>query len=611
MTTATVSPADTTQTLRVCHIASGDLWAGAEVQLATSASYLASAPRVKVSAVLLNEGRLADELRRMGVHVTVVDERRHGPLSILAFTSRVLRQQQIDIVHTHRYKESVLGTLAAKRARVPRVIRTVHGINEGLTGWAGARMRLYETVDRIVLWWFADSVIAVSKRIEETLRTSGYRPGSLRHLHNGVHLGKVKASRTREEVTRELGIDPGALIVGTVGRLSPIKGHSWFLQAAQRIVEQTPGAIFLIVGGGPLEADLAATAAQLGIGTNCRFVGSRDDVYDLIAAMDIFVLPSLDEGVPMAILEAMALEKPIVASAVGGLPEIIEHGATGLLVRPRDDRAMAETCLSLARNREWARALGAAARSAVEKDFSHESNGRALIDVYHGNNRRLERPHHRPRASAGRPGTLAMFFGLARILPAYVNRKLALAANRRRMHRLRRNPAPLMSILRRATTVLVLCHGNIIRSPFAARLLANAVGDHRVSIRSAGLGAVAGSPAHPRALVAATARNIDLSQHTAAPVTPDAVAASDVIFVMDVPQWAALCQRFPEARAKTFLLASLAPSTPLEVRDPVNGDEPLFTACYEHVARAVDPISRALGAEPAMAWRGSEPCLCR
>lgn len=596
--------------MRVCHIASGDLWAGAEVQLATAASYLASAPRVMVSAVLLNEGRLADELRRNGVHVTVVDERRHGPLSILACTSRVLRQQQIDIVHTHRYKESVLGTIAAKWARVPTVIRTIHGVNEGLTGWPGAKMRLYEAADRIVLSWFADRIVAVSKRLEETLRTSGHPAGSVSHLHNGVDLGKVKASRASDEVRRELGIDPDALIVGTVGRLAPIKGHAWFLRAARRIVEQTPGATFVVVGGGPLEAELAATAAQLGIAANCRFVGSRPDVYDLIAAMDIFVLPSLDEGIPMAILEAMALEKPIVATEVGGLPEIIEDGATGLLVRPRDDRALAETCIALAQNRERAQQLGAAARRAVEEQFSHESTGRALLDVYRGRTAQSGGSQNRPRASASRrAGTLALVVALVRLLPARINRKLVLAADRWRMCRLRRNPAPLMSALQRATRILIVCHGNIIRSPFAARLVAHSVRhDGRVSIESAGLGAAAGSRVHPRALVAATAQNIDLSAHTAAPITQEAVATSDVIFVMDLPQLSEVRQRFPEARAKTFLLASLAPNTPLEVRDPVHGDQPLFVACYDHIARAVGPISCALGTEPAIAWRGSEPC---
>jgi glycosyltransferase involved in cell wall biosynthesis len=105
-------------------------------------------------------------------------------------------------------------------------------------------------------------------------------------------------------------------------------------------------------------------------------------VYDLIAAMDVFVLPSLKEGLPLALLEAMALERPVVATAVGGVPEVLRHRATGVLVAPRDERALAEACLELARRPEWARTLGARARRAVENEFSHEQNGQALLEAY-------------------------------------------------------------------------------------------------------------------------------------------------------------------------------------------------------------------------------------
>ncbi|PYM49315.1 MAG: hypothetical protein DME14_08820 [Candidatus Rokuibacteriota bacterium] len=114
----------------------------------------------------------------------------------------------------------------------------------------------------------------------------------------------------------------------------------------------------------------------------CLLLGPRTDIYDLIAAMDIFVLPSLDEGIPMVILEAMALGTPVVATAVGGVPEVIRHRETGLLVAPRDERALADACLELARNRDWAQTFGARARRVVDEAFSHERNGHALMEVY-------------------------------------------------------------------------------------------------------------------------------------------------------------------------------------------------------------------------------------
>src|SRR2546427_5295425 len=125
--------------LRVCHSVSGDLWAGAEVQVATVASYLVERPDVNLSAVLLNEGRLASELRGLGVQVTVIDESRNSAVRIVALLTRYLREHHVEVVHTHRYKESVLGTIAAKLAGVPHVVRTVPGMPETMRGGTGGR----------------------------------------------------------------------------------------------------------------------------------------------------------------------------------------------------------------------------------------------------------------------------------------------------------------------------------------------------------------------------------------------------------------------------------------------------------------------------------------
>src|SRR5690606_7980719 len=125
---------------------------------------------------------------------------------------------------------------------------------------------------------------------------------------------------------------PGAPLIGVVGRLSAVKGTIHFLEAARLILDACPEARFLVVGTGELADSLSAKAAALGLGDACRFLGARSDVYDLVCAMDVFVLPSLDEGIPMALLEAMTLRTPVVASNVGGVPEVITDGVTGLLV---------------------------------------------------------------------------------------------------------------------------------------------------------------------------------------------------------------------------------------------------------------------------------------
>ena len=178
---------------------------------------------------------------------------------------------------------------------------------------------------------------------------------------------------------------------------------------------------------------------------------------------------------------------------------------------------------------------------------------------------------------------------------AYVRRKARYAIERRRVSGMRRNPAALTARLRSARRILVVCHGNIIRSPFAARLIARAIGGRRsLSIVSAGLEAEAGRPPHPTAVLTAAPLHVDLSDHTASRVAPETVASADAIFVMDIPQLVSMHRRFPASRDKTFLLTCLAPDAALDVRDPVDGDASMFQDCYQHIAHAVQPIVHAL-----------------
>jgi glycosyltransferase involved in cell wall biosynthesis/protein-tyrosine-phosphatase len=585
-------PATGRAEVRICHVMSADLWAGAEVQVATVASYLVEQPGVNLTAVLLNEGWLARELRRLGVQVAVVDERRHTSLRIVGFLTRYLREHDVDVVHTHRYKDTVLGGIAAKAAGVPHVIRTVHGLSEPMRGWDRAKYLVYDALDRATLWCCADRILAVSRRMAETLKESGYRAHTVTHLHNGVNLRSVKATRPPEEVRRTLGIDDDELVIGTAGRFARVKGHAYLVRAARLILQQERRTRFLFVGSGPLENELRESARQLEVDGHCLFVDPAADrragVHDLIAAMDLFVLPSLNEGIPMALLEAMALTRPVIASAVGGIPEVVTDRVTGLLVQPRDDRQLADACLELARNRYWAQTLGAHARREVEKDFSHERNGHALLDIY-------REVVNRRAANATDIGVPSIVSSLTRKCVAYVRRKIEHARERRQIDDVRRNPASVIATVKAAANILVVCHGNIIRSAFAARLMTQALGDPvAITISSAGLEAVPGRPCHPRAVLTAAPRGVDLSRHTAAPVASQQVARADVIFVMDIAQLTAFRQRFPEARSKTFLLTCCAPDSPLEIRDPVDGDELAFQACFDHITSAVHPIIRVL-----------------
>jgi len=580
--------------LRVCTIMSADLWAGAEVQVATAASYLAACPDLSLTAVLFNHGWLERELTALGVETAVVDERRHTRGEIVSFLTRFLREHAVDLVHTHRASDNVLGSVAARLAGVPHLVRTVHGLSEPARGWARARGALYETIDKATLWLCADRIVAVSRATSDVLARSGCRPGAITTIHNGIDLRRVRAAQPPGAVRRALGIEPDALLLGTAGRLAPVKGHEYLVRAAAAIAAARPDVRVLLVGSGPRRQALQSLARALDVHRRCLFVDPAEDtafsVHDLMAALDVFTLPSLSEGIPMALLEAMALGIPVVASAVGGVPEIICDRVSGLLVEPRSPDALAEACLELSRRPQWAATRAAAGRTTVEAHFSRERNGQALAKLY------LDVADDRPPDAAPTVGATELLVAPLASLVSRARRKMQRAIERWRAERLRRNPASLVAALARAERVLVVCHGNIIRSPFAARLIERRVEERSraVTIASAGLGAEPGRPPHALAIETAAPLRIDLRDHTARRLSREDVARADAIFVMDVDQRLAIRRLDPSALTKTFLITSLAADTPLEVRDPIDGDAPVFQTCYEHISRAVQPLVRVL-----------------
>jgi L-malate glycosyltransferase len=582
--------------LRVCMVMSADLKAGAEVQVATAASYLAQQPDVQLTAVLFNDGWLAGELARLAVETTILDERRLTSFAIVARLTRLLRTRKVDVVHTHRAKDNVLGSLAATLAGVPHVIRTVHGLTEPMHGWPRVRYAAYEALDKAILWACADRIVAVSRQTAGVLGRTGYKRSALTTIHNGIDLARVKPAQARDDVRRAFGIDADAFVVGTAGRLVPVKGHEYLVLAALYLSEQRPDVRVVIAGSGPREKELRGLARALGVEQTCLFVDPAIDrragIYDLLAALDVFAMPSLSEGAPMALLEAMALGIPVVASAVGGIPEIVTDAESGRLVGPRSARALATACLELANDRTSASAIGARGRAVVETRFSHRRNGEALVTLY--------RNVAREAGAAAGASAAAILAAPLLTLTSRLRRKVELLVERRRAERLRDDPAPIVATLAGARSILVVCHGNIIRSPFAARLIGQMIGERArgVTITSAGLGAEPGRPPHSLAVEAAAPRSIDLRDHAARRLTADDVARADAILVMDVDQRLSLCRSYPAAAGKTFLLTSLAADTPLEVYDPIDGDASVFQTCYDHIARAVRPLARALERQP-------------
>ena len=367
--------------MRVCHVAMGDLWAGAEVQLLSLMRYLARLPGFECSVILFNEGRLAEELRKLPVSLTVISEQTFSPMGIAYRLAKALRKIRPDVIHTHKYKDSFIGTLVARSLGIPYVVRVVHGLPEPFMGLRNAKMVAYTAADRLMTGWFVDRVVAVSSDIERVL-IGLYGSNRVSCIHNGIDLAAVRVTTSREALRRKWQIPEDAVVIGTVGRLVPVKGHAILLDAT-RILQASIGNVALVlVGDGPLRKDLEANAKRLGLEKSVIFAGQQDQSYDFMNMMDVFVLPSLHEGIPMVVLEALALQRPVVATRVGGIPEVIEHGQTGFLAEPSDASSLARLLQRLVEDLPMAVSIGKAGRTRVEEKFTARTMAGKTAELY-------------------------------------------------------------------------------------------------------------------------------------------------------------------------------------------------------------------------------------
>lgn len=367
--------------VKVCHVAMGDLWAGAEVQLLALMKYLIRLPGFEWSVILFNEGRLADELRKLPISLTVISENDHSPITIAYRLAKKFRQIRPDIVHTHKYKDSILGSIVARCLQVPHVVRVVHGMPEPFRGLKNLKMASYTLADRFVTSRLIDRVVAVSSDIEKVL-VQTYGAGRVVCIHNGIDLEAVHVTMQKSVKREEWKIDDKAVVIGTVGRLVPVKGHAVLLDALRILHKSNHNVTLLLVGDGPLRGHLEAEVKRLSLEHSVIFTGHQEQSYDFINMMDIFVLPSLHEGIPMVLLEALALKAPVVASRVGGIPEVVSDGTSGMLVGPADADELAAGINDMIEDQTRAVAFGVAGRRQVEHEFSASIMANRTAEMY-------------------------------------------------------------------------------------------------------------------------------------------------------------------------------------------------------------------------------------
>lgn len=321
-------------------------------------------------ACLPRPGWLKDQLERQGIDAHVLKMNGMFSLEWVRRACHLVRRERVSLIHAHEFDAITHGSLVAKLVGIP-CVATVHGKNYY---WERRRRRLaYRVASRIA------TMVAVSEDLKRFITgTVGVPAERIKVIYNGQEILPSIGPKEKARLRGEFGLEENEAVVGVVGSLYPVKGHEYLLAAVPQVLKSHPQTKFLIVGRGDLEASLEEAVKRVGLEKQVRFLGFREDVSALLSLMDVFALSSLSEGLSMALLEAMAAGRPVVATNVGGNPELVTDGETGFLVPPRDADALAAKICLLLGDKSRSRRVGENGRIRVNQYFSFQ----AMVDKY-------------------------------------------------------------------------------------------------------------------------------------------------------------------------------------------------------------------------------------
>jgi L-malate glycosyltransferase len=356
--------------------------AGSERQAAQLAQSLHESKHYRVSVACMDpRGSLGEELHQAGFpeipSFRLNSFYDHTMIVSLNRFARFLKEQKVDIVHTHDFYTNVFGMAGSWLAGVPVRIAS----RRETTGW---RTPAQKFVERRA-YQLAHAIIANAEAVSQHLVTEGVRKERVVTIYNGLDLKRVTPQFDRQETFKMLNVSSNghhSLVTIVANLLHPVKDHPTFLRAAQRVHQEFPSARFIVAGEGPLKAQMAVLAKELGLEQYVYFTGRCAHVAELLSISDVCVLSSIAEGFSNSIIEYMGAGRPVVATDVGGAREAVLEGETGYLVPPRNHQAMAERIVELLRNPERARAMGRYGRQVVETKFSRTAQLDRTVELY-------------------------------------------------------------------------------------------------------------------------------------------------------------------------------------------------------------------------------------
>ena len=331
--------------------------------------------RVVADVCSLEPARAFQDLFGEKSHLHELKRRSAFDRRMIAAIARVIRERHVDIVHTHAWGTLLEGWIAAHLARAPHFIHGEHGTME---------LRALNVRLQRFLWNRADRLLAVSGELADRMTTRvGVRRDRIEVIPNGVDTERF-GQIARQKARAALSLPPDAFIVVAIGRLVEVKNYPLLIDAARQLRDYGRDALFLVAGEGPLRSDMEQRISAAGLNDRVRLLGVRNDTPELLAAADAFVLTSWSEGMSNTILEAMAAGRPVIATRVGGNPELVVENTTGFLVRPDDPAELVHALGTLAGEPELTRDMGERARLRAEREFSLNRMIARYTAIYEG-----------------------------------------------------------------------------------------------------------------------------------------------------------------------------------------------------------------------------------
>ena len=358
--------------LKIYHIISGDLWAGAEVVAYSLLKKLQNYPEFDISVILLNEGRLAAELRKSGVTIHIITEKNLSFVDILLKIKKIFKNQPPDIIHSHRYKENITSFIMSCVFKKARLIATQHGMPESYFSDMKISSRLINNMNLFLLKKKFDVVVSVSYEIKQNLINNfGFNNNRINVIHNGINIPQLSERNKNDTFT-----------IGSAGRLVPIKDFSLFIEIAKYLHQKDTDINFLIAGDGPERTKLQTLVDKYNLTDHFKFLGHIDNMDSFYNDLNLYLNTSIHEGIPMTILESMAHFVPVIAPDVGGFKEVVTNGKDGFLIGHRDPAVFANKCLQLYENRKMLNKMAEAAKIRIAQNFSSEHMAEKYRSLY-------------------------------------------------------------------------------------------------------------------------------------------------------------------------------------------------------------------------------------